>query len=222
MLKPDKLIRSNRRSLSITIDRDGQMIVHAPKRMGIDEIQSFIREKENWIIKKQNAIRSTTRENNALLNLSEIQYLGKRYRVLDIKGIKEIMLGDREIVIPKCEDVGEKSRILAKWISKKTATILDSRVEYFANILQLDYNSIKPTRARAKWGSCSKDGDLRFNYRLAMLSPAEIDYIIVHELCHLLEFNHSKKFYHLVSIVIPNYKKLMKSIKGQGYLLSLF
>ena len=69
------------------------------------------------------------------------------------------------------------------------------------------------TESKTRWGSCSKKGTLNFNYKIALLSPELRDYIIVHELCHLGEFNHSSKFWLLVEKTVPNYKTLRKQIK---------
>lgn len=78
----------------------------------------------------------------------------------------------------------------------------------------LKYNRISIRNSKSRWGSCSKAGNLNFNYKLALL-PAELaDYVMVHELCHLKEFNHSKEFWNLVSMQVPNYKELRKKLKG--------
>ncbi len=222
MIVPDKIIRSSRRSLSLVIDKEGRLIVHAPRRMSIDDINAFIKEKSSWISKKQNSIRNINNDNQKLLSYDEIQLLGKKYRVIPIQGIKEVMLGEKDIVIPYQNSPKDRAKYLAEYIKSQTHIIIDSRVEYFANIMQIEYNSVKLTNARTKWGSCTKDGDLRFNTRLSMLSPTDIDYIIIHELCHIIEFNHSKKFYSLIAVLMPNYKKSIKSVRGQGYLLNMF
>jgi predicted metal-dependent hydrolase len=89
-----------------------------------------------------------------------------------------------------------------------------SRVEYFNNIYKFQVNRITVKDQKTRWGSCSKKRNLNFNYKLLFL-PAELsDYLIVHELCHLKEFNHSKAFWGLVAVTIPDFKILRRKLKN--------
>jgi predicted metal-dependent hydrolase len=96
---------------------------------------------------------------------------------------------------------------------KRAAIFIKSRLEYLNQFYGFKYYNISVRKQRTRWGSCSKKGNLSFNYRLIFLQPAEADYIIVHELCHLKEFNHSSKFWTLVAQTVPNYKELRKNLK---------
>ena len=222
MVIPDKIIRTNRRSISLSINKAGELVVHAPKRIAIKNINDFIKEKESWITKKQNEVKNINNKNEDIMTYKSILYLGEKYQVFMVKGIKNNEVGDGQILVPYVDEEMLFLKSLVKWFALQTNIIVKNRVEYFAEIMQVDYKSVSLTKARGKWGSCDENGNLKFNYRLSMLTPKEIDYIIIHELCHLIEFNHSKKFYDLVAVLLPNYKRLIKSIKGQGYLLSLF
>ena len=96
----------------------------------------------------------------------------------------------------------------------KALEVASQRITYFNNTYKYTFNRITIRNQKTRWGSCSKRGNLNFNYRIALL-PAELsDYIIVHELCHLKEFNHSRKFWELVAITIPNYLNLRKNINN--------
>jgi predicted metal-dependent hydrolase len=87
------------------------------------------------------------------------------------------------------------------------------RLEYFNRFYSFEYGRVSVRRQKTRWGSCSRTGNLNFNYRLIFLEPAEADYIIVHELCHLGEFNHSPNFWALVARQIPDYRNLRKKLK---------
>lgn len=87
------------------------------------------------------------------------------------------------------------------------------RINYFNDIYGFKFNKISIKNQKTRWGSCSKKGNLNFNYRITLLPPSLSDYIIVHEICHLEEFNHSKKFWNLVEKTIPDYKKLRSELK---------
>jgi predicted metal-dependent hydrolase len=99
-----------------------------------------------------------------------------------------------------------------KYKSTARALVL-SRLEYFNQFYNFKYNSVRIKNQKTRWGSCSKKGNLNFSYKLALLSPWQADYIIVHELCHLGEFNHSQKFWALVAQTIPDYKKIRQELK---------
>ncbi|MEI6378507.1 MAG: M48 family metallopeptidase [Candidatus Falkowbacteria bacterium] len=87
------------------------------------------------------------------------------------------------------------------------------RLAHFAALINVEYKRVFIKNQRSRWGSCSEKGNLNFNYRLALLPEELMDYVIVHELCHLAEFNHSPKFWQKVGIVMPNYKELRLKLK---------
>lgn len=103
----------------------------------------------------------------------------------------------------------EKYKSAAYFLVKK-------RLEYFSIIYGFKYNKFSIKNQATRWGSCSKKGSLNFNYQVFKLAPKLADYIIVHELCHLKEFNHSKRFWGLVAETIPNYLELRKELKYTG------
>lgn len=96
---------------------------------------------------------------------------------------------------------------------KEARRILSERVEYFNVNLGYTYKNIFIKNQKKRWGSCSSKGNLNFNFRVMFLPDELRDYIVVHELCHLKEMNHSKKFWNLVESVLPDYKRLEKEIK---------
>ncbi|MDD5433102.1 MAG: M48 family metallopeptidase [Candidatus Pacebacteria bacterium] len=91
--------------------------------------------------------------------------------------------------------------------------LAQNRIEYFNKIYGLKYNKINIKNQKTRWGSCSKKGNLNFNYKIALLPERLADYIIVHELCHLKEFNHGQKFWNLVAKAVPEYSKLKRGLK---------
>ncbi len=97
-----------------------------------------------------------------------------------------------------------------------TLQITNERIEYFNKIYKHKFNKITIKNQRTRWGSCSKRKNLNFNFKIALLPQGLRDYIIVHELCHLKEFNHSKRFWSLVGKTISNYKKVISGLRLEG------
>ncbi len=105
-----------------------------------------------------------------------------------------------------------------EFIKHKTEALAlaQNRVEYFNKFYNFKFNKINIRNQKTRWGSCSKKGNLNFNYKIALLPSRQADYIIVHELCHLGEFNHSHNFWNLVLKIMPDYLKIRKELKQSG------
>lgn len=101
-------------------------------------------------------------------------------------------------------------------LAKEALSYIPKRVEYFAHRMQVDYRSITIRNQKTRWGSCSAKGGLNFNCLLMKMPPEIIDYVIVHELCHRKQMNHSKAFWNEVAYVLPNYKNSVEWLKKNG------
>ncbi len=106
------------------------------------------------------------------------------------------------------------SRIEYNHHKERAKSLIEERLIYFNTFYNLNPRKITIKKMKSRWGSCSKQGNLNFNYVVALLPSTFADYIIVHELCHLGEFNHSKNFWNLVKKTIPDYKKIRKALKS--------
>ena len=222
MVKPDKIIRSPRRSLCLSINKDGQLIVHAPRKLSVNDIFKYIEEKEKWITTKQKEIENKLNINKNVIAYNEFLFLGKKYKLLRLDGLNKIELSDKNIIIPnKISDdcVLQKVRL---WYIDHAKRILFERLEYFADLMQLDYLSVKLDNSKNRWGSCDSSRNIKLNYRLVMLPHKTIDFVLIHELAHILEFNHSKQFYKIISSIMPSYKLQQKILKEYDYVLRLF
>ena len=135
--------------------------------------------------------------------------------------MKEIEVTNNQIVFPQCKDIYETFKYAQNFYIGLSKDILKSRVEYFADLMQLNYNKVVIMDNKRRWGSCTSNATLKFNYRLCMLPHKVIDYIIIHELSHLLEFNHSPRFYKVVESIMPDYKKYRNQLKTYDYVLTL-
>lgn len=221
MVTPTQIIRTNRRSLSLTISKDGSLIVRAPKRLGMDYIYAFIKQKEKWILNKQKSIQNSHLLNARFFNGEQYLFCGDVYNVVHIEKLKKIELSNGNIFLPANTDANKIFIMLSKFYANITKEIVQRRIEYFANIMQVNYSMVKIVNSKSKWGSCDTKGVIKINLRLSMLPHKVIDYIIIHELSHLLEFNHSKEFYKIIESVMPDYRTHRKQLKEYNFVLQL-
>lgn len=224
MVKPEKVILSNRKTISLKIDRKGNLIVYAPKRVDIEKVFKFIKEKESWITRKQGEIKGTLNLNSDLLNYEQILFLGKKYEVLFIKNYDEIVLTDKALCVPA--KIGfsntKLEQSLKNWFIDNANIILIKRAKTLLNHTKLSYESISIINSKAKWGMCDNKGNIYLNYKLLFLSHELIDYVILHEITHLIELNHNEKFYEDLKRVLPDYKQKQAKLKKCSFLLNLF
>ena len=109
--------------------------------------------------------------------------------------------------------IGDLTEERIKELKKLAKKIIPPKVEYYSKIMGLKYGRITITSAKTRFGSCSSEGNLAFSYRLMLYPESAIDYVVVHELAHLVELNHSERFYRIVASVMPDYKQRQKILK---------
>ncbi len=220
-MKPDCIIRTNRRSISLSISKAGEVVVRAPRKLPLERIFEFVNEKENWINKHLNEIKKNNLLNYDIKNYDAFLILGKKYTARQIAGIKKIEICNNEIIYPIPWEKEVFIVKMQKFYREQAKIILSQRMEYFANLMQINYNSFSVKNYKARWGCCSKKGDIIINYKAIMLPHNIIDYIVIHELAHLFEFNHSSKFYQIIASIMPSWKKNRKDLKNYSYLLEM-
>lgn len=223
MVKPDYIIRSYRKTLCISVNSMGEVIVRAPKQLSIEAINRFLVEKEPWIKLKREQVRLKSNQNKNIINYEKLLFLGKEYMRINVVGVRSIEWDteSKKVYVSQNLTQAELIKKLSNEYIKKSKEILLDRVPYFAKLMSLNYHSISIINNKTRWGSCSRRGDLKFNFRLAMLKPDTIDYLIIHELAHLIEFNHSKTFYKVIEAIMPKYKTQVNELKSKGFLLNL-
>ena len=177
-----KIIRSDRRTISLEITPAGQVLGRAPRHMPEAKIQRFVRDKSDWL---QKHLQNRETEQKALIEEG-------RFTECEIK----------------------KLQALAK-------QVIPEKVAYYARLMGVTYGRISIRKQKTRWGSCSREGNLNFNCLLMMTPPEVLDYVVVHELSHRLEMNHSARFWAQVEKVIPDYRKPRKWLKEHGSQLML-
>lgn len=151
-------------------------------------------------------------------NGTVLPFLGKDYfleirRYLSYKkpGVK--LEGDRLVVLTAATQEAVIERAVKQWYVQQARKIILERVAHYQSLLQEPVGSIRIKDVRSRWGSCSSKRNLNFNWRLVMAPMEVLDYVVVHELCHLKEMNHSKNFWKLVEDILPDYKRQREWLK---------
>ena len=220
MVNPDEIIRSDRKTLSLVIDPFGRLIVRAPKRCGNERIFAFIKEKEDWILRKKSEMTGAgielPREN---LHGYKLPLLGETYEILftEKDGISLDAIRKRLYLPSK----NAKTR-LVKWCKENAKRILTQTSEKYAEKMSVSYQKITITSARSRWGCCTNDNRLRYSYRLIFTPKAVLEYVVVHELAHILQKNHSPAFWREVEKLVPDWKQKRKWLRTHGALMELF
>ena len=220
MIKPDEIIRSNRKTLAISIDCNNRLIVRAPYRCGEERIFAFIQEKETWILRKK-AERVGTGIELPPENLDGYEFLllGERYRISLTKDRK---IGYDKNVRAVYLPAKNAEKRLIQWLKENAARILSSVTEQTAQKMGVKYKSVAISSARSKWGSCSFDNAIRYSFRLLYAPKEIIEYVAVHELAHTNHKNHSAAFWAEVAKYVPDWKEKRKWLKGHGALMRVF
>ncbi|KND51039.1 MAG: putative metal-dependent hydrolase [Parcubacteria bacterium C7867-007] len=184
-------IRESARAKHLRIDvfPDGRVLLTKPIRMPLHIAEAFLKQRTAWILQTKEAFIARTKK------------IEQKRRKL---GIAE------PILLPKPR-MGSAAYKQAVAIARAIST---ERLSHFNEHYKFTYGSISIRNQKTRWGSCSAAGNLSFNYRIAYLPPAQQDYLVVHELCHTKEHNHSPKFWSLVGETIPEYKRLRSVLKS--------
>ena len=120
------------------------------------------------------------------------------------------------IAAEQAEDAGRFSAAELEHMAQQAVQVIPQRVAYYARLLGVTYGRITIRNQKSRWGSCSSKGNLNFNCLLALVPPAVLDYVVVHELCHRLEMNHSPRFWQEVGRVMPDYEEHKKWLRENG------
>lgn len=213
---------SPRKTISIIVERDRSVIVRAPLNTNPDIIEKEISKRKFLLFQKINHTQkyNLPRERKEFVSGEALLYFGKLYKLEIVdKVINEIEF-DNKFIISK-ENRNRAQQILKGWYVKQAEEKIIPKVKHFAQHLGVNYKKISILDLKYRWGSCTPKDNINFNWRIIKAPGHVIDYIIVHELTHLLEANHTEQFWNIVSVQLPNYDKAKKWLKENGDLLEV-
>ncbi len=219
-IKIDKIIRSRRRTLGLEVTRDAGLIIRAPQRISLGDIQKIVLSKRDWIESKQKIAREKrlTSAPKRFLDREEFLFLGDSYPFLIVENAdRPLSFNEGFRLMRKYLTFAEK--LFIDWYKKEAYRKIKERVDWHSNLLGFKYNKFGISSAKRRWGSCNSKGNIYICWRLIMAPPHIIDYVVVHELVHLVEKNHSRKFWSRVGEILSDYKDSRRWLKENGHLL---
>ncbi|MBP5355165.1 MAG: M48 family metallopeptidase [Lachnospiraceae bacterium] len=224
---PFTLLRSSRKTVALQLNSAGELIVRAPHSVSNDSISRIIQSRLPWILEKREALQKANEDTD----LPESHYFdgalfplhngritlrldedpaARNYTVTLQEGYQGLELRLRGSSLPPeiCK------MLVARWGRKYAGDWFRDRVDAWASRIGVTYRSLYIKETRTRWGSCSSIGNINLHWKLIMLSDRLSDYIIVHELCHRIEMNHSKAFWQAVEAQIPDCAARRKELRA--------
>lgn len=211
------IVFSQRKKLTITVERDRSIKVHAPEGTSAEKIQAIVESKKLWIYEKTRHKQKYDPLPHApgkeLVTGESLPYLGKSYRIELVDTYGEIQFTQKFLVSRSA--IGNK-QVFQDWYQEKAKEKILPRVLNHAKNLGVTYKEAKIGDSKLRWGSCTPTDNVIFNWRLIKAPIFVIDYVIVHELAHLLESNHTPRFWNIVKAQIADMEKAKDWLKAHG------
>ncbi|MGA2297244.1 MAG: SprT family zinc-dependent metalloprotease [FCB group bacterium] len=222
-VKIDKLIRSKRKTMTLIIDDKSNIIVRAPLRISQKEINSFVDNNHTWILKKKEQIQNKIKNKKEISykNGSTFLYNGKEFELVITFDTKYALRFNGINFIMHPNYIGLAQKVFEQWYIRAAYKIISQRAMFYSQKHNLKFNKVRISNAMKRWGSCSSTGNINFSWRLVMAPREVIDYVVVHELAHLIQMNHSKRFWKIVEKILPSYKVYKMWLKNNEHLLDL-
>lgn len=198
--------------LTLRVDKtSGEVKLTLPQHVGKRTAEKFLINHVDWIV----AERQSVEPDQIVETGSDLAFLGEAFGVV-FTGVppRAVKFNNEEIHVGGPVDMAGKR--LENWLKKEAGRVLFERAEFHANTLGAQYERVSIGDMKSRWGSCSSSGTLRFSWRLVMAPFEVLDYVAAHEVAHLLEMNHSDKFWAHVARCVPAYKVRRKWLKSEG------
>lgn len=209
-----------KRSIKVEVLPDNTVEVVAPTRTPEKAIHDLLDDKHDWIVKRLqfNAENADKLRPKHYQDGEPFYYLGTLYPLkITSDAPKGVGFHNGHLAVNSKKT---PSKAVADWYKEMAYDILEDRVGHFARTMNLSPRSIKIKRMKTRWGSCSSSGNLNFNWVLVMAPLPVIDYVVIHELAHLVHMNHSRDFWHLVAQYCPDYTAHTRWLKEHGAFLT--
>lgn len=208
------LIYKKRKTIGIYIDLYGNIEMRVPKEATEKQILSVMEEKWTWVQKKSKEMRDRIvgHTEKVYKHGEEFLYLGKEYPILILVNGEEkqdyvIFKEDKLYIHVKEHNEERIKQALKRFYYKQCKAVVEKRIKLYQSEFKVKPRGIRISDNKSNWGSCNSRYELTFNWKLAMAPIEVIDYVVVHEMCHMIHLNHERSFWRLVGKIIPDYEE---------------
>lgn len=217
------LIYRKRKTMSIEVETTGEVTVIAPVGTSTEDIMEKVKSRAGWIVSKQYESKfiNDTKINREAVSGESYMYLGRNYS-LDIRVDENIdnisvkLFQGKFVVNTYIKDEDLIKKAMENWYREKTLAKVKERVSYYSSYFNDEVTDVKVKEQKKRWASCTSKNELLFNWRCVMAPVFVLDYIVVHEMCHMEYKNHSKDFWNRVYAVMPDYEVRKSWLKNNG------
>ncbi len=209
---------SRRRNLSLIVDRDGSLVLAAPANLDHRHMVSFVHEKRSWLeqkLRRKDELRRTMPVHQYVDGESFL-YLGRNHRLQLVDEQEDPLKLQSGRFRLRREEATSGRRHFVEWYTRHARTWLQRRVDDYAPWVGATPNGIRVLELGNRWGSCGAAGQLNFHWASILLPPSVVEYVVVHELTHLLEPNHTPTFWRRVGAVLPDYEQRLAWLNENG------
>ena len=221
-----EVVRTSRRKTARIKIEDSVVSIVVPEDLSVDRIDELLAKKHRWIAEKmskqQAAQPARTKE---FISGEAFSYLGRNYRLKVKKGpFTPVKLINGHLVATLPEGAAKPHMVrnaLARWYQAQALPKFEEKTKRYAKLIGVKPSATGIKNYKARWGSCNSNGAIDFNWKLIMAPHSVVDYVVVHELCHLRRFDHSKEFWNHVARYCPDYQDRKLWLKINGIFLSI-
>lgn len=212
--------RRRRRTIGITVDASG-LTVSAPLKAAWAEIEAFLRQKERWIVRKLDEWAHAPRPSVLRGASGESLPLFGRPVTLQVRPGHVAVRREPDRLLVTTPSPHSVPRLLVGWLRAQALGALAPRTAHFAERLRVAMPPVRLSNARTQWGACTAAGEIRLSWRLVHLEPVLADYVVAHEVAHLLELNHSRRFWNVLAKLYPDFRDARERLELAGAALPI-
>jgi hypothetical protein len=212
--------RVRRRSIGFVVGPDG-LEVRAPKWVTLKEVELGLQERGEWVLRKWAELQERQKNIRQIewLEGASLDYLGAPIQLhLSPQNGRSELNDQRQLLLalPHTAEASQIRDAVQAWLMREAKILFEQRLNHFAPLMGVQWQRLSLSNAGSRWGSARVDGAIRLNWRLIHLKPEAIDYVVVHELAHLQEMNHSPAFWKVVADILPDHLERRKALQKEN------